>query len=83
MGKHWHLQMNRPEGRDGDIIETTDMLKENPPVIGIGEWDDQQCSDFKQNLHKGNVRLGSLRLQKKNICLNKYTKTYKNRGHNL
>ena len=45
--KYWHIQMHLPEGKGGKEIDSIQMLKENNPVIGTGEWDDKQCRDFK------------------------------------
>lgn len=39
--------MNQPHGRNKIKISSIEMLKENPPVIGTGEWDDYQCRNFK------------------------------------
>lgn len=39
--------MHLPEGRDGTIINSLEMLKETQPIIGTGEWDDFQCRNFK------------------------------------
>ena len=48
MRRYWHIQMHLPHGRGNDVrIETKEMLQEDPPVIGTGEWDDKQCRDFK------------------------------------
>lgn len=47
MDVFWHIQMHLPEGKGGCVINPSDMLLENPPVIGTGEWDDVQCSYFK------------------------------------
>lgn len=44
---YWHIQMTKPQGREGKIIDSSLMLKEESPVIGTGEWDDIQCRQFK------------------------------------
>ncbi len=44
---YWHIQMFLPEGSGGTTINSIDMLKETPPVIGTGEWDNFQCRNFK------------------------------------
>ena len=55
--KYWHIQMHMPWGRDGgEEIDPVEMLKEPEPVIGIGEWDNYQCKDFK-NIENGNIVL--------------------------
>ena len=36
-----------PEGKGGTVIDSSQMLKEEKPVIGTGEWDDIQCQYFK------------------------------------
>lgn len=57
--KYWHIQMHLPEGKNGTEIDPTLMLLEKEPVIGIGEWDNKQCDNFK---HIGN---GSIVLVRK------------------
>ena len=52
--KYWHIQMHMPEGRDGAEIDPRDLLTLSQPVIGIGEWEDKQCEDFK------NIPIGSI-----------------------
>jgi len=53
--KYWHLQMSLPQGRGGIRIDSSLLLKENPPVIGTGEWDSPQCIDFKDTIQNGDV----------------------------
>lgn len=36
-----------PEGKGGIAIDSTQMLMEERPVIGTGEWDNLQCQYFK------------------------------------
>ena len=43
---YWHMQMNQPWGRDGGIIDSTELLNLDDSVIGTGEWDDVQCRYF-------------------------------------
>lgn len=45
--RYWHIQMFLPEGKGGTIIDSSQMLKEERPVIGTGEWNDIQCLYFK------------------------------------
>jgi len=45
--RYWHIQMFLPEGKGGTTIDSSQMLKEENPVIGTGEWDDLQCKYFK------------------------------------
>lgn len=45
--RYWHIQMFLPEGKGGTVIDSSQMLKEEKPVIGTGEWDDIQCQYFK------------------------------------
>lgn len=45
--KYWHIQMHKPNGDNSVLINPEDMLNENPPVIGTGEWPDSQCYNFK------------------------------------
>lgn len=55
--KYWHIQMHMPRGRDGRIeIDSEKMLLEPDPVIGTGEWDDNQCRQFK-SIEKGSIVL--------------------------
>lgn len=44
---YWHIQMHLPEGKGSIKIDSSLMLKENPPIIGTGEWDNLQCTHFK------------------------------------
>lgn len=53
--RFWHLQMHLPEGKGGLRIKSKDMLKEPTPVIGTGEWDSKQCTDFKSTMAIGDV----------------------------
>lgn len=55
--KYWHIQMHLPEGRGGVKIKTEAMLRENEPIIGTGEWESKQCTDFKTKLSVGDVVL--------------------------
>lgn len=43
---YWHLQMNQPWGRDSIVIDSKNMLQENPSIIGTGDWDDDQFRNF-------------------------------------
>lgn len=45
--RYWHIQMFLPEGKGGTVIDSSQMLKEENPVIGTGDWDDIQCQYFK------------------------------------
>ena len=56
--KNWHIQMHLPEGKNGTEIDPILMLLVKAPVIGIGEWDDKQCDNFK---HIGNGSIGLVR----------------------
>lgn len=44
---YWHIQMHLPNGKGGTEIDPIKMLGEREPIIGTGEWEDKQCSDFK------------------------------------
>lgn len=44
--KFWHLQMNQPWGRKSIYINSRDMLEEEVPIIGTGDWDDNQFYNF-------------------------------------
>ena len=63
---YWHIQMHMPEGNaKGWIIDPKDMLQEDCPVIGTGEWTDpnNQCENFKSAIQIGDivmVRKGNL-----------------------
>ena len=57
---YWHMQMNRPWGRGKPTIDSAKMLKENTPVIGIQEWKNIQCLQFKgenDGLKEGDIIL--------------------------
>lgn len=49
--------MHLPEGRGGVKIKTEAMLREKQPIIGTGEWESSQCTDFKTKLSVGDVVL--------------------------
>ena len=38
--------MNQPWGRDSVVIDSKNMLQENPSIIGTGDWDDDQFRNF-------------------------------------
>ncbi|WP_455000734.1 McrB family protein [Capnocytophaga leadbetteri] len=44
---YWHIQMNQPSGRQGYKIDSSQLLKESPSVIGTGNWASYQCDNFK------------------------------------
>jgi len=60
--------MNQPWGRAGEKIDSSQLLKENPPIIGTGDWDNYQCDNFRggdKGLKEGDiilVREGSIPL---------------------
>lgn len=54
--KYWHIQMHLPEGVGGMGIDSKQMLLENHPVIGTGEWDNKQCENFK-SIDNGSIVL--------------------------
>ena len=68
MDIYWHIQMNQPWGRAGEKIDSSQLLKENPPIIGTGDWDNYQCDNFRggdKGLKEGDiilVREGSIPL---------------------
>lgn len=39
--------MSLPEGSGGKHIDSSELLREPSPVIGTGEWNNHQCSYFK------------------------------------
>ena len=47
--------MTRPNGRDGDKIDSIPMLMESPPVIAINDWDNPQWSDFRDKITVGDI----------------------------
>ena len=53
--KFWHIQMTLPNGRDGDKIDSTLMLREATPVIAINDWDNSQWYDFRDNIAIGDI----------------------------
>lgn len=53
---YWHIQMHLPDGKNGRQIDPTLMLLEAEPVIGTGEWDDIQCTNFK-TIERGSIVL--------------------------
>ena len=44
---YWHIQMNQPSGRQGYKIDSSQLLKESPSIIGTGNWASYQCDNFK------------------------------------
>lgn len=60
MDIYWHIQMNQPSGRKQGKIDSSQLLKEEPPVIGTGDWDNFQCNNFRggeKGLKKGDIIL--------------------------
>lgn len=53
---YWHIQMHLPDGKNGRQIDPTLMLLEADPIIGTGEWDDFQCTNFK-TIERGSIVL--------------------------
>lgn len=51
--KYWHLQMNQPWGRNNITIDSKQMLLEKIPVIGTGDWDDNQFYNFTNQYRNG------------------------------
>ena len=56
---YWHIQMNLPDGRGGQVIDSKKMLQESTPIIGTGEWDDNQCKQFKGEVSTG-LKIGDV-----------------------
>lgn len=54
--KDWHIQMHLPKGRGFTQIDSTLMLFEAERVLGIEEWNNSQCENFK-NIDNGNIVL--------------------------
>ena len=60
MDIYWHIQMNQPSGRNQGKIDSSQLLKEEAPVIGTGDWDNFQCNNFRggeNGLKKGDIIL--------------------------
>lgn len=48
MPQYYNIQMHMPWGREDETrTDPKEMLRNSPPVIGTGEWDNYQCEDFK------------------------------------
>lgn len=52
---YWHIQLDKPWGRGEKEIDPYKMLRNKPPIIGVGEWDSQQCEKFKQQCSIGDI----------------------------
>ncbi len=83
--KYWHIQMHLPEGKRGFQIDPTLMLLETEPVIGTGEWDNDQCWNFKNIangnivlVRKGNQAIALCQIIGKNFADENLTKKYTN-----
>ena len=50
--------MNQPWGRGERRINSIEMLKETPPIIGTGEWNNIQCLHFKGE--NGGLKIGDI-----------------------
>ena len=56
--KYWHIQMYKPYGdKEKARIDSKKMLKREEPIIGVGEWDNYQCEDFKYKIKNGDIVL--------------------------
>lgn len=51
--------MNQPWGRNSIKINPIDLLKELSPVIGTGDWDDDQCRNFTDEKGTG-MKIGDV-----------------------
>lgn len=56
---YWHIQMNQPFGRNNIKIDPMHMLQEAAPVIGTGDWDDEQCRNFTDEKGTG-MKIGDI-----------------------
>ena len=55
--KYWHIQMYKPYGKEDEArVDSKKMLKREEPIIGMGEWDNDQCKNFK-TIEKDNIVL--------------------------
>ena len=56
--KYWHIQMYKPYGdKEKARIDSKKMLKREEPIIGVGEWDNYQCKNFKYKIKNGDIVL--------------------------
>lgn len=62
---YWHLQMCLPDGSGGVKIDSKQMLLEERPVIGTGEWNkpesnenNKQCRNFKDS--NNGIKIGDI-----------------------
>lgn len=56
--KYWHIQMYKPLGNKNKArIDSKKMLKREEPIIGMGEWDNDQCKNFKSKIKKDDIVL--------------------------
>lgn len=51
--------MNQPSGRGGESIDSKDLLRESPPIIGCGEWDSHQSDYFTGDDERG-LQIGDI-----------------------
>jgi len=82
--KFWQFQMFQPDGRNSFTIDSKELLKEQPPVIGTAEWDHFQCRNFKNELkigdivmvHEGSVPIAICRIKGENFKSDELTQKY-------
>ena len=84
----WHIQMHLPDGKYGMVIDSKEMLLENEPIIGTGEWDNVQCENFKivpngsiVMVRRGNEAIALCEIIGENFTDKRLTKKYYN--HNF
>ena len=53
---YWHIHMSHPYGKGSAWYDPMPMLLEEQPVIGTGDWKDNQCLNFK-NIPEGSIVL--------------------------
>jgi len=62
---YWHIQMLYPNGPKNPRINSIEMLQENLPIIGTGEWEDTQCRNFKDE--NAGMKIGDIVLVREGI----------------
>ncbi len=53
---YWHIHMSHPYGKGSAWYDPMPMLLEEQPVIGTGDWEDNQCLNFK-DIPEGSIVL--------------------------
>ena len=53
---YWHIHMSHPYGKGSAWYDPMPMLLKEQPVIGTGDWEDNQCLNFK-DIPEGSIVL--------------------------